>query len=589
MGYRSLKRVLGETSIERKCRSLFGVCLLFLIGSAFWSVDSIVEDQVFKETRIRAQDLTNVVMIKSHATFFETREPRYKEYLQGTMKLFDQRQHYTVDVVTLYPDAGLLNIGDLPEVDEEEKKLLLELERLVESQRREQAEAETVTREPKELDPPSVVRVVVERDEYQYYEAIQWKRQCISCHMNLVEMGVIPPSEMATTPEIPLHAVRVVMPFEDTREAINKARAILIAVAILTVFVAMVGLYVIVRYVIVKPLQHLRDVSDQVSQGDLKVRAEIKTEDEFQDLAESFNRMLRHLTDTQNELQRVNTDLDAKVDELAQANMQLYEMNRLKSDFLANMSHELRTPLNSIIGFSEVLQNISSLNDKQKRYAGNIQKSGRMLLEMINDILDLAKLEAGKMEIRPSEFQLDVIVQTQCDIVRTLAEDKNIDLEVQVEPRLPSLFQDQAKVQQILTNLLSNAIKFTPEGGRIIVKAFRNQDMQLELSVEDTGVGIAEEDHEIIFEKFRQSAAVVGQDGLTREYSGTGLGLSIIKEICKLLHGEIHFISELGKGSTFTVVLPWVVPAEAQREREIRHQLNQLKPSAVGLSDSSTA
>ena len=171
--------------------------------------------------------------------------------------------------------------------------------------------------------------------------------------------------------------------------------------AILTVFMAMITLYLIVRYVIVKPLKHLRDVSDDMSRGKMEVRAEIHTNDEFEELAHSFNRMLRHLTDTQAELRRVNKDLDGKVDELAQLNMRLYEMNRLKGDFLANMSHELRTPLNSIIGFSEVLQGIESLNDKQKRYAANIQKSGRVLLEMINDILDLAKMEAGKMEVRP--------------------------------------------------------------------------------------------------------------------------------------------------------------------------------------------
>ena len=164
-------------------------------------------------------------------------------------------------------------------------------------------------------------------------------------------------------------AVKVILPYEETADAISSSRAILIAVAILTVFLAMITLYLIVRYVIVKPLQHLRDVSDEVSRGKMEVRAEIFTNDEFEDLAHSFNRMLRHLTDAQGELRRVNADLDGKVDELAQLNMRLYEMNRLKDDFLANMSHELRTPLNSIIGFSEVLQSIDALNDKQKRYA----------------------------------------------------------------------------------------------------------------------------------------------------------------------------------------------------------------------------
>ncbi len=173
-----------------------------------------------------------------------------------------------------------------------------------------------------------------------------------------------------------------------------------IATAIITVFLAMVASYVIVRYVIVKPLRHLRDVSDAISRGNTTLRAEIHTGDEFEELAVAFNRMLRHLTAAQEELRQANVSLDGKVDELAQANMRLYELNMLKSDFLATMSHELRTPLNSILGFSEVLGSIDALDEKQKRYVQNIQKSGKTLLEMINDILDLAKIESGKMETR---------------------------------------------------------------------------------------------------------------------------------------------------------------------------------------------
>src|SRR5690606_17638074 len=144
--------------------------------------------------------------------------------------------------------------------------------------------------------------------------------------------------------------------------------------------------------------------------------------------------------------------------ELGQANMHLYEANRLKSDFLANMSHELRTPLNSIIGFSEVLQGIESLDDKQRRYAANIRKSGHVLLEMINDILDLAKMEAGKMGLRLVELSLVRLINAQTDMIRTLSEDKNIALSVEAEDSLPLVFQDQNKLGQILTNLLSNAI-----------------------------------------------------------------------------------------------------------------------------------
>jgi two-component system, NarL family, sensor histidine kinase BarA len=352
--------------------------------------------------------------------------------------------------------------------------------------------------------------------------------------------------------------IRVSMPDTGTRAAINRTRAILLAVGILTVFLAMVALYYVVKYIVIKPLAHLRDVSDRVAKGDLAQRAEIQTNDEFEDLAASFNKMLVHLIETQGELREANAELDGKVDELAHLNMQLHEMNRLKGEFLANMSHELRTPLNSIIGFSEVLQSLDALNDKQKRYAVNIQKSGRMLLDMINDILDLAKMEAGKMEVRLSEFRIDAVIAAQCDMVRSLADEKNIDVSCEIENDLPLLYQDQAKVQQILTNLLSNAIKFTPEGGRIMVGARGDSRGRIEFWVADTGVGIPEAEKDVIFEKFRQGMAVLGRDNLTREYSGTGLGLSIVKELCKLLGGEISVESELGKGSIFRVIIPWM-------------------------------
>jgi signal transduction histidine kinase len=228
------------------------------------------------------------------------------------------------------------------------------------------------------------------------------------------------------------------------------------------------------------------------------------------------------------------------------------------------VSHELRTPLNSIIGFSDVLASLNGLGEKHHRYLQNIQTSGKMLLEMINDILDLAKIEAGKMEIRPADFRIDHVLHAQSDMARPLVEKKNLDLSVDVRPGISELHQDQSKVQQILNNLLSNAIKFTPDGGRIVVRAEPAGPGYFHLVVADTGVGIAEADRTKIFEKFRQGAA--GGDAMTREHSGTGLGLSIVKELCKLLGGEIMLESELGKGSTFTVRLPARLPDQPETE-----------------------
>ncbi len=609
MSYRSIKRVLGETSLERKCRLLFGACLLLLIGGAFWGVDRIADRLVMTTTRNHGHDLVDIIMIKVHSLFFETGEKAEfqqsydqkaasRELLKDIIVDFEESQDYRYEFVALSTNYPLRLVTPVEPQDEKERQLLIELEQKVRRQREELSQTQesansalTPQQALGEKDERVVRPVYVERrpeeggNEYHYFEPVSFDNMsCRLCHSAPTDVGTSSAAEIGESyaAEPPLLAVKVILPYQETAGgAISSSRAILIAVAILTVFLAMITLYLIVRYVIVKPLQHLRDVSDEVSRGKMEVRAEIYTGDEFEELAHSFNRMLRHLAETQGELRRVNEDLDCKVDELAQLNMRLYEMNRLKDDFLANMSHELRTPLNSIIGFSEVLQGISALNDKQKRYANNIQKSGRVLLEMINDILDLAKMEAGKMEVRPTEFRIDTLVQAQCDMIRSLAEDKNIDLVVNVNKSLPAVYQDQAKIQQILTNLLSNAIKFTPEGGRIEVTADHDNSGRLVLTVADTGVGIAEEDRDIIFEKFRQSSSILGEDGLTREYSGTGLGLSILKELCKLLRGEISFESELGQGSTFTVVLPWVAADRSPRESSLSAQLHDLTAPKV--------
>src|SRR5207244_2182114 len=225
----------------------------------------------------------------------------------------------------------------------------------------------------------------------------------------------------------------------------------------------------------------------------------------------AFNRMLRNLLSMQDRLRKVNSDLDLKVDELAQANMALYESNRLKSDVLATMSHELRTPLNSILGFSDVLLGSDSLQDKQQRWVGNIRTSGEQLLNLINDILDLAKIEAGKMQVRIEEFSLHDVCEGLLNMFRPLAEKKNIDLRGQIDPGLPPLRQDITKLQQILQNLLSNAITFTPEGGRVLLKAHADFS-HVQITVSDTGVGIAPEEQDLVFEKFRQSG-----NPLTRE------------------------------------------------------------------------
>jgi signal transduction histidine kinase len=245
------------------------------------------------------------------------------------------------------------------------------------------------------------------------------------------------------------------------------------------------------------------------------------------------------------------------VDELARVNLRLYELNNIKNEFLATMSHELRTPLNSILGFSDVLNTADNLSDKQRRYVGNINTAGRNLLSLVNDVLDLAKIESGKMELHLVEISLIDLIERQTGAMAPQAEKKNIELTWQVAPHVPRLFQDVGKLQQVLNNLLSNAIKFTPEGGRVRVRAGLRDETRFFVEVEDTGVGIPLEEQERIFEKFRQGRLQPGQeDALTRQFEGTGLGLSIVKELSKLLGGEITLLSEFGKGSTFTISMP---------------------------------
>jgi len=540
MTYQSIKRVLGETSLERKCRFLFGGYLLLLITASFWWYGSQMEQLLEQENRNTGRLLVDRAMYIKHWESLETNEQFLPLVQELTEKLSKEQYEWNVIQPSSASEQGKPR-------DEFEWQVLDRFRDL----------------EPEEIasdTPPFAERPLPERQQYQYYQPIYAdSSSCVVCHN---AMAVARAAQLGTGSELNegdlMAVVKVTIPTGKTQKALNWNRAVLLATAIVTVFLAMVASYAIVRYVIVKPLRHLRDVSDQISRGNISLRADIHTGDEFELLAVAFNRMLRHLVTIQEELRQVNADLDGKVDELAQVNMRLYELNTIKSDFLATMSHELRTPLNSILGFSEVLGSIDSLNDKQKRYVSNIQNSGRTLLEMINDILDLAKMESGRMEARPADFRIGQLIHAQCDMVRPLSEKKNIDLETRIEPDLPAMYQDQARVQQVINNLLSNAIKFTPEGGRVRISARREPDGDLLMQVEDTGVGIAEEDQQAIFEKFRQGrTGLPGDDAMTREYSGTGLGLSIVKEICKLLGGEVSVQSELGKGSTFTVRLPW--------------------------------
>ena len=244
--------------------------------------------------------------------------------------------------------------------------------------------------------------------------------------------------------------------------------------------------------------------------------------------------------------------VEARTRDLQEANAQLAAASQHKSEFLANMSHELRTPLNAVIGFSEVLSErlFGELNDKQEEFVADILSSGRHLLSLINDILDLSKVEAGRMELHLAPFNLPLAIEDALSLFRERAKRHGISLFLTVDERLGEFVADERKVRQILLNLLSNAVKFTPDGGRVSVNAALTNGCA-EISVCDTGIGIAEEDREVIFEAFRQ----VGRDQ-TQKREGTGLGLTLAKSYVELHGGKISVESQLGKGSTFTFTLP---------------------------------
>jgi signal transduction histidine kinase len=253
----------------------------------------------------------------------------------------------------------------------------------------------------------------------------------------------------------------------------------------------------------------------------------------------------KELEDANQELQSVNRELMLRREEADSA-------SKSKTDFLANMSHELRTPLNSILGFSEIMQQgmAGPLTDKQKEFLADISSSGNHLLALITDILDLSKIEAGKLELELSSFSLKELVDASLVMFKEKALKHGISVTSDIDTSITAMSADQRKLKQVLVNLLSNAFKFTPDGGSVRVEARRAPDF-IEMSVTDTGIGISEENQQRLFQPFQQI-----ETSLTRKYAGTGLGLSLCRRLVELHGGKIWVESGPGKGSRFMFVIP---------------------------------
>ncbi len=352
---------------------------------------------------------------------------------------------------------------------------------------------------------------------------------------------------------------------------------------------SLLAFYLLTHKVILSPVRSLRETAERVREGNLAIRSDIKTGDEFEELADTFNQMLTDLQSKQDQLRGINAALDVKLNELASSNSSLHQASKLKSEFLANISHELRTPLNSIIGFAELLLEFAradaSLAEppanvaKRLRYGENIVAAGRNLLGMINSLLDMAKIEAGKVELDISRVNPRDICDALIGLAHPLADKKGIQLTLDAHDDLPLIRTDAKKLHQVLFNFLSNAVKFTEpheKTGRTPQVTLRAErivggrggtadaltDDRLRFSVIDNGPGIAPEEQSRIFEKFHQI-----DSGHTREHAGTGLGLAISKELAHMLKGEILLVSEPGRGSMFSLSLPLAVdaaPAETE-------------------------
>jgi len=350
-------------------------------------------------------------------------------------------------------------------------------------------------------------------------------------------------------------------------------RAYLLAAGLLAGALAVLVFYLITTRLILKPVRELRDTAELVREGDLNIRSSIQTGDEFEQLSDAFNSMLGELQQNQQQLQAVNQSLDLKVTELEQRNIDLHQAAGIKNDFIAGVSHELRTPLNSIIGFAELLEEIAEREnpdptdqrgmsdyEKRRRFLRHIVDAGRSLLEMIVELLDMAKIEAGKMDLHVEGMSVTSACQGLLALIRPQAERKRItlalDLRAEEDESGPGLIEtDARKFQQVVFNFLSNAVKFTPEQGSVTLRAERiftgDGEPRIRVSVLDSGPGIAPEDQERIFEKFTRV-----ETGHAREYAGTGLGLAIARELAAMIQGEITLVSELGQGSMFSLDVP---------------------------------
>jgi signal transduction histidine kinase len=401
---------------------------------------------------------------------------------------------------------------------------------------------------------------------YRYARAIRHADRVAGTRIDLARFGSL--TIDPTAPETLEGVLIIERSSAFAAEQLLLNRVFIAVTGLIAAVLAMVAFWLILTRLILSPVRRLRDTAEKVQGGDLSIRSHIATGDDFEQLSSAFNQMLDRLQTGQERLRSVNEALDLKVGQLAEANVGLDASNRIKTEFVANISHELRTPLNSIIGFAELLDELAR-NDphadpKRVRYITNILSSGRSLLELINDLLTLARLDSGRMEVHIEQVVIGEVIEGLRTIMRPQAEARRIAIEARIPSGLPPVSTDPGKLQQILFNFLSNAMKFSPEGGTVVIAAeliARDDDSSgVRISVIDQGPGIPPDQQDNVFQRFQQL------DGShTRKHSGTGLGLAICRDLSELLGARLNLVSRSGMGASFTVELPLVY-----RERDLQ-------------------
>ncbi|HET8576928.1 MAG TPA: ATP-binding protein [Methylomirabilota bacterium] len=328
------------------------------------------------------------------------------------------------------------------------------------------------------------------------------------------------------------------------------------AIYLMAIFVGgSVALALLLGFVIswsfILPVRQAEGFLGRIAKGDFSTTVDVPNRDEFGTLAARMNLMSQ-------ELHRLYEDQRAAAHQLQTLNAQLQRASQAKSEFLANMSHELRTPMNAILGFTEMIEDqiYGEVPEAIRTPIHDIRTCGRQLLGLINDVLDLSKIEAGRMELSVAEYSVEQVLETVWLSLRSLAAEKGLDFVVECQPEIPPAYGDGKRITQCLTNLVGNALKFTKQGGVTVRAALR--DGEVLYSVADTGIGIPTDQLAHVFGEFRQVDA-----SISREFGGTGLGLSITKTFVEMHGGRIWVESELGKGSTFYFTIPLRV-AEAE-------------------------